>query len=283
MKFDTASNAGLISRKNLFTKGRKVQVVTRLHCDVNFQKNLIPSNLDIGYILTPSRQQFVIQSFAAEDKVFKIKIEDAQLCVRKVKLTPERVLSFEKEIAKNELKIPISNVKMQTYTLSAGIKSFDKNGFFTGKLPEMCVFGFLDNDSYTGSYATNPFNFKNFNLSQIQFRYNGRAVPTNPLQLDYEGGSVYDGYISLYTGLNRLYFDASNGLTLNDYKHGNSLYSINFNSNTSCSHDDIAGQGSIDISLKFNSGLPNAVTLVVYSAQDSAIIIDQFRNVILES
>ena len=84
-KFDLAANAGLTARKSLFTGGKKCKLATRLHCDVNFQKNLIPSNLDIRYNLTPARQEFVIQNFA-DNKTFNIKIESAKLIVRKGKI-----------------------------------------------------------------------------------------------------------------------------------------------------------------------------------------------------
>ena len=279
--FDTETNTGLLARKALFAGGRKCELVTRLHCDINFQKNLVPSNLDIKYILTPARQEFVMQNFTAE-KTFNIKIESAKLIVRKVKLTPEKALSFEKEIAKDGLRLPIDFVKMQTFTISAGLKSFEKTAFFSGNLPEHCVFGFISNTAHNGTFGTNPFNFKHFDLTQVQFRCNGRPIPTQPLQVDFGTKNVYEGYTSLYSGLGRQYFDTSNSLSLADYVGGNALYAINFNSNTNCPHDDLAKTGTVDISLKFGTALPAPTTLIVYSSNNAAILIDRFRNVILE-
>ena len=281
-KFDKNSNAGLLARKELFADGRKCEVATRLHCDINFQRNLIPSNLDITYVLTPSRQEFVMQNFSTTKK-YNINIDDAKLVVRKIKLSPERVLSFERDIAKEEIRIPISYVKLNTYTLSTGIKSFEKNGLFTGALPELCVFGLVDNSAYTGSFTSNPFNFKNFDLSQAQFVINGRACPTQPLKLDFETKNVYDGYSSLFKALGKSFHDSSNGLSVEDYCEGTALYALNLNSNTRCPHDDIVSKGTIDINLKFDTGLPNPVTLIVYSQIETAVLIDKYRNVVLES
>ena len=280
-KFDANSNTGLLARQALFASGRKCQVVTRLHCDINFQRNLIPSNLDITYILTPARQQFVMQSFSTT-KTYNIKIDDAKLCVRKIKLHPERALTFERSIAKEEIRLPISYVRVNTYTLPQGIKSYEKNGLFTGALPEICVFGLVDNAAYTGSFTTNPFNFKPFDLSQAQFVINGRACPTQPPRLDYGSKNVFDGYSSLYHALGRHFTDSSNDLSVEDYCGGTALYAICLNSNTNCSHDDVVAKGAVDVNLKFDTALPNAVTLICYSSTESTLLIGKYHNVILE-
>ena len=280
--FDAETNTGLINRKALFKNKRKHEVVTRLHCDVCFQENLLPSNLDIRFVLTPARQEFVIQNFTAT-KVFNIKIEQAKLIVRRVKLTPERNLAFENQIARDEIRLPLSYVRLNTYTLATGIKSFDKNGLFSGTLPDVAILGLVENDSYTGTFGSNPYNFKSFNLTQMQFVINGRALPTSPISMDFENQNIYDGFNSLRASLGKQHQDTSNGLNLSDYIGGSALYGVNFNSNTNCPHDDGIMNGQIDISIKFSTGLPKPITLIVYSQTETAILIDKFRNAILES
>ena len=280
--FDDATNAGLLARKALFLDGAKVHLTTRLHTDINFQKNLIPSNLDIRYVLTPARQQFVVQNFT-DAKVFKIKIESAKLIVRKVKLNPSRALAFEREIAKDELRLALPRVKMYTHTLSAGIKSFEKDAFFSGRLPEYCVFGFVKNSSYTGTYAENPFKFGNYSISNIQGTINGRAIPNTGINLDFENSDLYDGFMSLYSVLGKEYYDVSNGLSFKDYSQGCSLFAINFTSDSSCPHDNTSEIGNIDICVKFSTALPHSITMIIYAFDESCIVIDKYRNIITEN
>ena len=280
-KFDSKTNTGLLTRKTLFADGRKAILCARLHTDLNFQQNLIPSNLDLTYTLTPARQQFVIQSFDTE-KTYSINIEAATLLVRKVKLYPERNLSFEKEIFKEPVKIPIQFVKVDAFTIAAGSRSFDKNSLFVGNLPELCILGLVDNESFTGSFSTNPFNFKNYDLSSLHFVCNGKQIPTQSLSPIFATKNVYSAYNSLYTTLNRKFSDWSNGLTISDYIGGSTLYGVNFNSNTFCAHDNGPRQGAIDISIKFASSLPSSTTLIVYSQSQANIIIDKFRNVVMD-
>ena len=44
----------------------------------------------------------------------------------------------------------------------------------------------MDNDSYNGNYKKNPFNFKQYNLSQIGISVNGEEVPFKPLKLNFD-------------------------------------------------------------------------------------------------
>ena len=44
----------------------------------------------------------------------------------------------------------------------------------------------MDNDSYNGSYKKNLFNFKHYNLTQIEISVNGEEVPFKPLKLNFD-------------------------------------------------------------------------------------------------
>ena len=281
-RLDLVTNAALGHRKELF-KGddKSATFVSRLHTDINLQKHLIPSNVDIAYTLIPARKEFVMQNYTDPHKEFSLVLEDIKMKVRKVKLTPEMTHNFERNILKQAIRIPITYVKMTTVTLSSGITSFEKNALFSGALPEKVIFGLVENESYTGSLTTSPYNFQTFNLSSAQFHLNGRQIPTQAIQPNYATGEIYDAYNSLNETLGVKYADWSNGITLDMYTKGFCLYGCDFSSGTACLNDT-SSIGALDISLKFSSPLASTTTLILYSSMDSAVIIDRYRNVICE-
>lgn len=279
--FDVNTNNGLIKRRDLFAGGSKVELITRLHTDINFQPLLIPSNLDIKYILTPSRPEFLIQSFVA-DKTYTVVIESAQLLVRKVKLYPQRALAFEKDIAKSPIRLPISYVKVNSHTIAQGMQSFEKNSLFSGRLPKILIFALIPNESYNGSFATNPYNFKHCSLSSVQFLHNGIQIPTIALQPKYDTGNIFEAFNSVAKALGHEYANFSNGISKEDFAGGNAIYGINFSSNTTCAHDDGVEMGSIDVSITFATPLVQTMSLILYTMTPSDVIIDRYRNVLFD-
>jgi hypothetical protein len=68
------------------------------------------------------------------------------------------------------------------------------------------------------SYTKNPFNFKNFDLSQISVTVdNEHDVPNSPLNLNFKENSYIRAYYNLFAGINRAGFDGWNEITKEDF------------------------------------------------------------------
>jgi hypothetical protein len=50
----------------------------------------------------------------------------------------------------------------------------------SGILPKRIIFGMVEATAAQGSYSRNPFNFKNFDLSQISVTVDNQDVPKIP-------------------------------------------------------------------------------------------------------
>ena len=279
--FDDPKNPALAKRRDFFVGGKVAEFSARLHTDINFQQLLVPSNLDVKFTLTPARSEFCIQSHEAT-KQFKIVIDSAKLIVRKVKLFTTKQLAFEKQIFKDPVRLPISQIKVQTISIPAGMTSFTANSAFTGLLPSKIIMGLVDNAAYTGTFQSNPFNFKNFDLSGVQLRVNGRSIPTQPIEPNFTDGHVIPAYETLYKVVGRHMDDWDNGISPELYMNGCSLYGFCTTSDTRCPSDDGPIHGVLDIELKFRKALPKTVTLVLYSESPSQVIIDHYRNVVVD-
>ena len=75
-----------------------------------------------------------------------------------------------------------SNV-MRTHSMVQGISSLNWENAHVGQLPKRVFIAMVDNDTYIGSIAKNPFNFKHFNASQVGIYLNGE-MPSPPLKLN---------------------------------------------------------------------------------------------------
>ena len=281
-KFDLESNGALAARGKKLIEGGILALKGRLHTDINFQSRLIPSNLDIKFSLSPSKPDFFVQSFDT-GKSYRVEIVSASLRVRKVKLFPARQISFENQIRKSPIKIPITHVQMKTCSIPQGLNSFSRDGLFSGVLPKLVICGLVDNRAYTGNYRSTPFNFKHFDVNSFQLNVNGRSVPTQALTPDYERDSFIDAYETLYTSLGLQFADFDNGITPELYKNGCTLYAFNLGSDSYCPHDDAVVTGTVDLNMRFKNPLPNTVSLILYSQFDGLITIDSYRNVLIDT
>ena len=277
-KFDLDTNSAIAKRRAPFLNGDVLELKGRLHCDIAFQPRLIPSNLDIRIVMTPSSPEFCIQSFD-EGVKYKLVLEAATLCVRKVKLTPNKQLQFERTIARSPARIPINYIHMKTCSIAAGLTSYAQDSLFAGSLPNLIILGLLDNAAFSGQYSKNPYNFKNYDLRTLVLNMNGRQIPTRPLAPNFKRGFYLECYETLFNALGAHYSDWDNGVTLDLYANGCTLYVFNLGSDD-CVHNDGLVTGNIDVNMRFGTPLPETVTMVLYAQFSNTIRIDQHRNVL---
>lgn len=279
-QFDKAANAALAKRRAWITENKVLKLRGKLSTDISNQPLLIPSHTDITFTLTPQRMAFALQNHEPETD-FKIEIISAKLIVRKVKLYPTKIAEFEREISKAPVRLPLSQVKVTTLSIPSGLSSFSQNSIFSGELPQTILCGLVTNAAYTGSKSKSPFNFVAAGLNHIQLKIDERLVPSYPFTPDFKNSKVAEAYESLYHLLGRYGADWDNGLSISDYCGGSALYAFQTAQDSLCRADQPTTVGQIDISLKFEAALTETMTLVIYSVTPGEVIIDKFRNVIL--
>ena len=279
--YDSSTNLGITKRRKAILNGKTAEYMGRLNLDVGFQEKLIPSNVDIRISLTQSKPAFFLINHVAEDFPCEVKIIDAALRIRRVKLTPEKQLSFEQDIAKKPVHIPISFVVMKNISISSAVQSFNQDGLFTGPLPTLVIVGLCTNKSFVGYKDKNPFNFQHFDLNSICLRLNGKSIPSRALTPNFDEGHVVECYQTLYEALNRQFSTFDNGIDMPRYIGGCTLYAFNLTPDE-CASGYPLKTGSVDISLRFKEPLSETVSLVVYSQFDNSILIDQHRNCITD-
>jgi len=282
--FDNADtrNAGLMERRNFTARSRVVDMIGRIHADLFFQNRYLLNEVNVKIKLTRSRDAFCTMSPAAEAS--KVKIDSAIIFVRKVKLSPSVFLAHAKALENATAKYPINRVVCKTLTIPANLMDVNHEKLFSGQIPTRIVIGLVRNDAFNGTTTRNPFNFQNFNLSEISVYSDGQQQHgIKPLTTDFERSLFVRGFNTLFSGTGKLFRDEGNALDRNNFGNGFALYAFDLTPDLAeDDHFNLSKQGSVRLVLKFANALTDPVTVIAYAEFQNVIEIDRNRNVIYD-
>ena len=149
-----ARNSGLYNRTRHMLQSRVVDMIGRLHADIFFQDRWGYMLKEVGVRIKLVRSNDAFCVMASED--CKVKITKAIMLVRIVKLSP------------------IRRVVCKTFTIPNGFKDVSREKLFSGQLPTRIVVGLVSNEAFNGSRTQNPFNFRNFGVTEIGLYLDGQ-------------------------------------------------------------------------------------------------------------
>ena len=183
-----AANTGFTKRKALAGASGIIEMMGKPHLDMFFQDRYLINGVDINMHLMPSKNSFCLMTGRAAgadagDPVIqaRVKILEAKLIVRKVKLSAAVQLGHEKALEESNVKYPIRRIECKSMTIPEGSRSKTEENLFTGQIPKRIVFGLVSNNGYNGTYATNPYHFKHLDLEHIGLTVDGQQLPGKPL------------------------------------------------------------------------------------------------------
>ena len=271
------NNVGLRQRNAFTQKSKVAELIGRLHTDICNQGRLILNGLPIRLVFHRSKDAFAIM---ASGNAHSLKLSEVVLCVRKVQLTHHKFAEIQQGLENNVVSYPINRVHVKTHSIAAGLTSLNWDNLILGQLPNRIFLGMVDNDSYTGKYKKNPFNFKHFDVREVAVYVNGKTL-SQPMKLNFEDGEYLEGYRSLFTTTGKINRDEGIGLTRREYSNGYSLIGFDL-SPALCTgpHQEPIKEGSIRITLEFAKALPNTITVLVYAEFDNVIKVNKVRNVL---
>lgn len=275
-----ATNSGYLKRRDIAKKSRVFEMMGRLHADIIFQDRYILSNVDVKLKLSRSKDAFCLMS---EDNGVKTKILNAQLFVRKVKVSPSVGLGHAQALQISNAKYPVKRVVVKSVTLPAGISDSSQEKLFHGQIPTRVVIGLVDNRAFNGSRTHNPFNFQHFDLSEIDLFVDGQQQGARPIKTNYADGHYMQGYWSLFTGTGKVNSDETNSILPDDYPGGYALYVYDLSPDL-CQgdHFNLVRQGTLRLALKFAKALERAVTVVAYAEYENVIEISNDRSIVFD-
>ena len=171
---------------------------------------------------------------------YKVKITSAVLLVRKVQLSPSVFLAHANALESGLAKYPIRRVVYKTCNILARNLDGNHEKLLTGQLSSRSVIGCVDKYDFNGSCTKNPYNFKNFALSEISIHLDGNTQPIRPLKLNYASRQYIQAFMSLFSGTGRENRDEGNDITREDYAEGYALYAFDLS-------PDLAEEGHFNL------------------------------------
>ena len=279
-------NLGLRRRAAYTDASRVVDLTGRIHSDIFNQSRSLIGGVEMKLKLHRSKDAFCLMS-PADGAAFKVRILEAMLHVRQVKVSPTVALAHAKALEKTTAKYPVTRVLIKSFTIPQGDLSVSRENVFLGQLPKRIIVGLVNNASLNGTYKLNPFNFHHYNVNKIGVNVDGHQLPSSrPLTPKFSagGGKEYiQAYQTLYSGLNGLHKDTGSIISRDDYGNGYTLYAYNLAPDLG-DHDHYSLQktGNLRLELNFSEPLPHSVNVVVLAEFDNVIQIDKSRTVLYD-
>ena len=277
---ENARNSGLYKRSRFTHTSHVVDMMGRLHADMFFQDRYLLNEVHVKIKLVRSRNSFCLMS--ADE--FKVKVENAIMFVRKVKLSPSVFLAHAKALENATAKYPIRRVVCKTVTVPNGFRDVSHEKLFSGQLPTRIVIGLVGNEGFNGAFTRNPFNFRHFNLMEISVYSDGQQqYGIKPLTTDFANDLYVRAYNTLFSGTGKVFKDEGNGLDRTSFSKGYALYAFDLTPDLGQDdHFNLSKQGSVRLVLKCHDALTENVSVIAYAEFLNVVEIDRNRNVIYD-
>ncbi|XP_031789053.1 uncharacterized protein F54H12.2-like [Nasonia vitripennis] len=178
---DVNANIGQCNSQYFTQNGKTVDLLGHLHCEVFNQNKFLLNGVELRLRLVRSKDAFCLMDFT-DDVKFTIRIKEASLIVRRVKISPGVILGHANALTKATAKYPINHVEVKAFTMHRGILGDTLDNVILGQIPKRIIIGFEDNKALNGNRKFNPFNFQHFNINYISLYVDGVQIPSKPLQ-----------------------------------------------------------------------------------------------------
>lgn len=276
------ANIGFKKRYEFFRDGASVDMMGKLHTDLCFQERFLPSDVGLRIRLVRQKDAFCLMSDAT-NPTYRLQIVECKLYVRKVKLSPSVFVAHAKALEHGNAKYPIHRVVCKTFTVPQGNLDFSQENVFTGQLPTRIVIGCVDNDAFNGAWNKSPFNFKNYDLTQLKLYLDGQHQYIKPIEPDFANNQFVQAYLTLFEGSGKLGKDEGIDVSRSEYPAGFTLYAFDLTPDLAESdHLNLAKEGTVRLDAKFRVALANTINVVVYAEFENVIEIDRNRNIIYD-
>lgn len=276
-------NEGLVARRKLLNWKKKVDMIGHLHVDIFNQEKLLLNGCELRVRLVRSRDNFCLMDTTNH---LQADIEEANLLVRRVKISPNVLLAHAKALSKTTAKYPLTRVEVKSVTLHSDIHCETLDNVLMGQLPNRVIIGFCKNKAFNGDRSLNPFNFEHFDINFLCLYVDGVQVPSRALKPDFTKTKMYvDAYHTLFTGTGVHFLNEGNKISRASYPDGYCLFAFDLTPDLSANastHWNLIKHGSVRLEVRFAEPLAHTVNCVIYSEYYNLMEIDAARQIITD-
>ncbi|XP_066477510.1 uncharacterized protein F54H12.2-like [Tiliqua scincoides] len=180
-------------------------------------------------------------------------------------------------------KYPVDHVSKKVFSLPAGSRITNQENLFLGQLPKLVVIGLVDNDSFSGTFNRNLFNFKHYDINVFAIYLSGYQIPAKPFQPDFQEGSCVRGYMSLVHASGKHMKDKELLVNREDFERGYRLFAFDLSPDQEYGdHYSLINSGNLRAEVWFARPFPQTVNMIVYGVFDNIIKINNQMNVLFD-
>ncbi len=270
-------NEGFIKRRQRFKDQQTVELSGRIHSDIfNINKYLL-NNVNVSLELFKNDPKVYLMGKEADG--FKLEIESAHLKVRRVTIAPSVMLAHAMVLEKTTAKYPLKRAIVHGFPYDFLSNRFEKS-LHVGVMPSRVLVGLLNTTSVSGTFASNPFNFKHFKIKSIMLKAASASLPySTELTFDFDKAKYLEAYNALFSNIK----GSENNITYKDFAGGNTIFAFDLTPDLCNSgHYNLMKNGSLNLSIRLEEGASESITIMTYMEFDNIIEIDNKRNIFLD-
>ena len=237
------------------------------------EKHLV-SGVTLRLSFRRSQDDFVTISETAA-KNYKVKIDEANLFVRKMTVSDNVVGAIEKTLLKTPAMYRYTEVITKTFLATAGQRSWKHEDIFTKEPIRRLIVALCRSNAFIGTNNINPHHYQKFDLSEITVYRNGFATAGTPMLTNDIKRLYYNSMSAL------AYVEIAHGTPISDFSH-HFIMVFYLTSTQEATHNFIHPEltnSSLSVELKFDTGLPYNIKIFFLGEKLSTVYIDSARNV----
>jgi hypothetical protein len=276
------------ARKNSIISGNKLSGIFQLKIPLFMRmKNLysfLNTNIKLNRVSNPA---FYFR-WGASPSGYSFKLTNIILKARKIKVTDSWNQFYESFLASDQLiRYIYKDFRVLTKTYAGYGNEIIEDNLFHGEKPSRLIFGFVENDAFTGAKTKKPFSFINMSskIKEVGVLVNGQLFPHPMIKTDFETKDTFEAYHLLMASVQAISSPDPPIITKTDFDSGvSTLFSFNLSPDQFSSVDQktfFNQPASVRIHVKFSAGdSTKAVTLVVYYEMQTEMAFNKTRQVI---
>ncbi len=273
----TTGDEALDWRRSKVDNGKSFELFGPLNVDVFDVEKYLINGVPLSIKLYPHRSTFTLMTEEVE-KGYKIVIDQAILQVRFVDVTATMIDAHDRALEKGDALYYYTKTHITPISLKSDTRTFNEANCFNGKVPRKIVVCFVSDESFSGSYTSNAFNMRHYDIESLQVMVNGVSVPHEGYTMDFSANQYAVPAQSL------LESEKSAILNYDNFAKGYAFFHYDLRNNELFKNVDdktfeLSMVGEVSIRGRFKTKLPHNVQMLVYGEFQELYRIDRARVV----